>query len=158
MINKIQEFLIKGLEKSFDKPYNKPLQKLMLIPGPTSPHERLRIGRYTQSTLLLFSAMVLIFFLGLVIYVLYLWSDRNALAYLLKHLRVELILAFAAVRWHLLVILAVVPLSTFWYIATLYPSVWAWNRRADRLNREAAAPQAVPAALPGVWPPPPTRN
>ncbi len=35
---------------------------------------------------------------------------------------------------------------------------WAWNRRADRLNREAAAPQAVPAILPGAWPPPPTQN
>ncbi len=35
---------------------------------------------------------------------------------------------------------------------------WAWNRRVDRLNREASVPLAVPAALPGVWPPPPTRN
>ncbi len=35
---------------------------------------------------------------------------------------------------------------------------WAWNRRADRLNHEATLPKAAPVALPGVWPPPPTRN
>ncbi len=36
---------------------------------------------------------------------------------------------------------------------------WAWNRRADRLNREAATSQPVPAGVPAetpaVWPPPP---
>ncbi len=32
---------------------------------------------------------------------------------------------------------------------------WAWNRRADRLNREVCLPQPAPAAAPGVWPPPP---
>jgi len=32
---------------------------------------------------------------------------------------------------------------------------WAWNRRADRLNREASSPQPALAATPGVWPPPP---
>ena len=35
---------------------------------------------------------------------------------------------------------------------------WAWNRRADRLNRIAALPQSVPFDLPGVWPPPPAQN
>ncbi len=33
---------------------------------------------------------------------------------------------------------------------------WAWNRRADRLNREPSLPQPIAAAVPGVWPPPPT--
>lgn len=37
------------------------------------------------------------------------------------------------------------------------PTQWAWNRRADRLNREAILP-LVSAAIPGVWPPPPTRS
>ena len=32
---------------------------------------------------------------------------------------------------------------------------WAWNRRADRLNREAILPLPVAAAVPGAWPPPP---
>ena len=36
------------------------------------------------------------------------------------------------------------------------PQIWAWNRRADRLNREASLPQPAPAAAPGVWPPPPS--
>jgi len=31
---------------------------------------------------------------------------------------------------------------------------WAWNRRADRLNREPSLPLAAVAS--GVWPPPPT--
>jgi len=38
------------------------------------------------------------------------------------------------------------------------PTHWAWNRRADRLNREAGLPQALLVALPGVWPPPPAQN
>ncbi len=33
---------------------------------------------------------------------------------------------------------------------------WAWNRRADRLNREANEPQALLAIDTGIWPPPPT--
>jgi hypothetical protein len=36
------------------------------------------------------------------------------------------------------------------------PFVWAWNRRADRLSREASLPQPVVSVAPGVWPPPPT--
>ena len=35
------------------------------------------------------------------------------------------------------------------------PFAWAWNRRADRLNREAALPPPELVAVPGVWPPPP---
>ena len=35
------------------------------------------------------------------------------------------------------------------------PSAWAWNRRADRLSREAGLPQPAPAAS-GVWPPAPS--
>ena len=35
----------------------------------------------------------------------------------------------------------------------LFLAHWAWNRRADRLNREGLVP--LPAAMPGVWPPPP---
>ncbi len=33
---------------------------------------------------------------------------------------------------------------------------WAWNRRADRLNREPSLPLPAVADAPGVWPPPPT--
>jgi len=36
------------------------------------------------------------------------------------------------------------------------PQIWAWNRRADRLNREASLPPPTLAAVPGVWPPPPS--
>jgi len=32
---------------------------------------------------------------------------------------------------------------------------WAWNRRAERLNREPSLPQSALAVAPGVWPPPP---
>jgi hypothetical protein len=32
---------------------------------------------------------------------------------------------------------------------------WAWNRRADRLNREASLPKPAVDVAPGVWPPPP---
>ena len=37
-----------------------------------------------------------------------------------------------------------------------FPIHWAWNRRADRLNREVNLPQSVVSVAPGVWPPPPT--
>lgn len=33
---------------------------------------------------------------------------------------------------------------------------WAWNRRADRLNREASLPQPALTSDMGVWPPPPS--
>jgi len=36
-----------------------------------------------------------------------------------------------------------------------FPTHWAWNRRADRLNREASLPQPALAIDAGVWPPPP---
>ncbi len=36
----------------------------------------------------------------------------------------------------------------------LFLTHWAWNRRADRLNRETPLPLAA-AETPGVWPPPP---
>ena len=32
---------------------------------------------------------------------------------------------------------------------------WAWNRRAERLNREASLPKPALSIDPGVWPPPP---
>ncbi len=32
---------------------------------------------------------------------------------------------------------------------------WAWNRRADRLNREGVPSEAAPLVVSGVWPPPP---
>jgi len=41
-------------------------------------------------------------------------------------------------------------------LAFLFALRWAWNRRADRLNREASLPPPALAAVPGVWPPPPT--
>lgn len=37
----------------------------------------------------------------------------------------------------------------------LVPFAWAWNRRANRLNRETSVPQPTLATAPGVWPPPP---
>lgn len=36
------------------------------------------------------------------------------------------------------------------------PQIWAWNRRAERLNREASLPHPAVAVAPGVWPPPPS--
>ncbi len=41
-------------------------------------------------------------------------------------------------------------------LAVSLASRWAWNRRADRLNREAILPPLEPVVVPGVWPPPPT--
>ena len=35
---------------------------------------------------------------------------------------------------------------------------WAWNRRADRLNREPVLPQPIFADAPDAWPPPPMSN
>ena len=46
----------------------------------------------------------------------------------------------------------------FYGLATFtiwFPTRWAWNRRADRLNREASLPQPALATDTSVWPPPP---
>ncbi len=44
-------------------------------------------------------------------------------------------------------------------LLSLFPTQWAWNRRADRLNREASHPQQLIAVeVQGVWPPPPTAS
>ncbi len=40
-------------------------------------------------------------------------------------------------------------------VAYCFCQHWAWNRRADRLNRDPVLPEPVPAETPGVWPPPP---
>lgn len=41
-------------------------------------------------------------------------------------------------------------------LAFLLAERWAWNRRAERLNREGSPSQPAVAAAPGVWPPPPS--
>ena len=164
MIHKVQEYLqvyfIDGLEKSFDKPYYKVLQKWSLVPNPGSPQDRMQIRIYVRLSLLFSSALVLTTLSGLVIYFFYVWSGDFAFTYLRGHWRGVFfsILADTTIRWSLVVLLLMVPLFTACISAIAYPWVWAWNRRADRLNREASVPLAVPAALPGVWPPPPTRN
>lgn len=38
---------------------------------------------------------------------------------------------------------------------SLFASHWAWNRRADRLNRELSPMLAAISIVSGVWPPPP---
>lgn len=50
----------------------------------------------------------------------------------------------------------------YWSLAVIFvflhclPTHWAWNRRADRLNREASLPQPALTSDMGVWPPPPS--
>ncbi len=51
--------------------------------------------------------------------------------------------------------LSIFPFSVIAGFLLSMPQIWAWNRRADRLNREASLPQPDLAAAPGVWPPPP---
>ncbi len=164
MINKVQQYLqdyfIDGLEKSFDKPYHKTLQRLSLAPNPALPYDKLQIRVHARLALLLFSAMVLITLLGLTVYFFYLWSSDSAFTYLRGHWRGVFfaIFADATIRWSLIVLLSIAPLATLLWIVIVYPWVWAWNRRADRLSREAALLPSAPAAVPGVWPPPPTRS
>ena len=43
-------------------------------------------------------------------------------------------------------------------IAIHLPARWAWNRRANRLTREASLPQPSLAIDTGVWPPPPSAS
>ena len=52
------------------------------------------------------------------------------------------------------ILLSCTSLTVFGILAT-FSAHWAWNRRADRLNREPAVPQPVFVNAPGVWPPPP---
>ena len=164
MINRVRQYLqdyfIDGLEKSFDKPYHKTLQRLSLAPNPALPYDKLQMRVHARLALLFSSAMVLITLLGLAIYFFYLWSSAYAFTYLRGHWRVVFfaISADATIRWSLIVLLSIIPLSTLLWTVIVYPWVWAWNRRADRLSRATTQPQATPDTLPGVWPPPPTRS
>jgi len=40
-------------------------------------------------------------------------------------------------------------------VAIHLPLRWAWNRRANRLNRAASLPKPAVDVAPGIWPPPP---
>lgn len=40
----------------------------------------------------------------------------------------------------------------------LFPTHWAWNRRADRLNRGLSQPLPTLADVSGIWPPPPAED
>ena len=47
---------------------------------------------------------------------------------------------------------------TMLFLAFLLAARWAWNRRANRLNREGVPSEAAPLVVSGVWPPPPTAS
>ena len=94
-------------------------------------------------------------FVALAIYFIYLVLSMFTLHQIQHHYRAMLHIAFTAVKPEILA-LCILPFgAAFLFAADLAPSVWAWNRRADRLKREPVLPEPVSAEMPGVWPPPP---
>ena len=54
-------------------------------------------------------------------------------------------------------LLIALPLLLIFNAAIYFSIRWAWNRRAERLNRKGMPPPSAPACDPVVWPPPPSR-
>ena len=151
-----ESYPVSILEGTLGKPYAVPLQKLSLMPSPTAPHVKLHSGRYMKGAFAFFAALVLVGFLGLMLYVAYLMLDMFTLHQIQRHWRALLRAMYAATKGPIFVLCLVPFVAAPLFAAILYPSLWAWNRRARRLNYEATLPPPVFVAALGVWPPPPT--
>ena len=103
-----------------------------------------------------FMALVLFGFLVITVCFVYMTLNTLTLHQIQRHWRAILHIAYVVTKGPLFILCLVPFVATVLFAAIQYPTVWAWNRRADRLNREPAAPQALPAIDTSVWPPPPT--
>lgn len=154
MIDALERWLTKSFEKELSRRHNKPLQFLRLLPEPSLPSVNLSISLYLRNTFVFFVALVLLGFFVLAVYFVYLVLNMFTLHQIQQHHQAMLHIAIVAVKSEVFA-LCFAPLGgAFLTAAGLAPSFWAWNRRADRLNREGITPPAA-AEVTGVWPPPP---
>ena len=150
------DYFARSFERSLHKSYSKPLQKIGLLPEATSPYTKLSILRYLRNWFAFWVLLALFALIGLTAYgvfvVVFTFSIHQIQKqhHALVHIYVSVTGKFVS---EMCILLCVEMLfASVW----LSPVIWAWNRRADRLNRKAALPPPVAAAAPGVWPPPPT--
>lgn len=155
-MERLESCLVRSLERDFSRSYNKPLQKLGVSPRPVPAHVKIYFGLYARNTFLFFAGMVLFAFLVLALYFVFLVLDTFTLHQIEKHWRGMLHVGFTATKGPLLILLSMPFITPLLFTAGLYPSIWAWNRRAERLSREGILPQPTLAADTGVWPPPPS--
>ncbi len=155
-MEKLEDYLVRSLERSLSKPYNRPLQLISLMPKPASPHTKYRMGRYVWGAFVFFAGLVLFGFLAGTLYLAFLMAHTFTLHQIQRHWRAMLHVAFVTTKGPLFILCLIPFVAAMLFAAVQCPAVWAWNRRADRLNRAATAPQELPANDTGVWPPPPT--
>lgn len=155
-MERLESYLVRSMERDLGKSYNRPLQKLSLLPEPVPPHVKHDVGRCVRGIFVFFTTLVLLAFLGLALYLAFLIHDARSLHQIQRHWHILLPALYAATKGPLVILLLTPFVSTLLFIAIEYPSLWAWNRRAERLSREGLLPPPVPDITPGVWPPPPT--
>lgn len=149
-MERLESYLVRSMERDLVKPYNKPLQKLSLLPTPVPPHVKHDIRRCARASFVFFATLVLLTFLGLMLYLAFLIHDPHSLHQIQRHWRTLLPALYAATKGPLVILLLIPFVSTLLFTAIQYPSIWAWNRRAERLSREGILPQAVPDVTSGV--------
>ena len=155
-MDKLECYLVRSFERSLHKHYNKPLQKLGLLPRPTPPFVNLPVWQHMRGIPIVFVFSTPLVWVGLKVYLIHMVFEALTLHQIDRHFRALLHIILYPVYLELLFILLVSLMPAILWAAYLGFSLPAWNRRADRLNRETALPPVVAAAVPGVWPPPPT--
>ena len=157
MINAVERWLVQGLENALNWPYNKPLQAVGLMPKPTAPSVKLSISLYTRNMFVSSAALVLLAMFALAFYFVYLMLDWFTLHQIERHYQAMLHTGYVTAKPDIFALCLIPFTGTFLYALFSFPQFWAWNRRADRLNREAKGlmPADVSDEMPGVWPPPP---
>ena len=155
-MERLENYLVKSLERDLGKPYCKPLQKLSLLPKPIPAYVKYDVGQCVQGIFVFWTALVLLAFLSLMLYLAFLVHDPHSLHQIQKHWRTLLPALYAATKGPLVILLLIPFVFTLLSTAMQYPALWAWNRRAERLSHTGLLPALALDNTPGVWPPPPS--
>jgi len=150
-------FFVTIFERFLHKQFNKPLQKIGLLPEPASPLVKLSRWRYLCGVPVVFAFTAPFAWLGIKVYIIYMAFEMLTWHQLYRHSHALFHIIFdKTLYFEFLIILYISFVPAFLWAAYLDCSLQAWNRRADRLNREPSLPLPAVADVPGVWPPPPT--
>ena len=155
-MDKLERYVLESFERSFSRGYSKPLQRLWLPQGIASPHRKLRYISSLHGVPAVFAFSTLLTWLGIKIYFVHMAYTSLTWHQIQKHLRALFHVIFLAdLALEVVFIFLIALMFVIAWACYVYISIYAWNRRADRLNREGLVPLPIPAEMPGVWPPPP---
>lgn len=153
-MDKLQDYLVRSLEQSLHKHRNEPLQKLGLLPEATAPHTKLNAFRYLRNWFTVWILLMLFALLGLTAYCVFVVLATFSVHQIQKQYQAIAHIYFSFTGEFVSEMCILLCVEMFFATVWLSPVIWAWNRRADRLNREPMPRPAV-ADVPGIWPPPP---